>query len=97
MGHIPRSMTAIVKGELVRHVSPGDVIECSGVFLPKPYTGFKAMRAGLIANTFLEAMHIKQYKKKYSQYVITQEMQDRIEGCVVGGWCMPHAAWWAGG
>jgi hypothetical protein len=39
------------------------------------------MRAGLVANTFLEAMHIKQFKKKYSEYVITDEMRDRIEGC----------------
>ena len=80
MGHIPRSLTAVVKGELVRQVSPGDIIEMTGIFLPKPYTGFKAMRAGLVANTFLEAMHIKQHKKKYSQYVITAEMQERIEG-----------------
>jgi len=80
MGHIPRCMTAVVKGELVRGVSPGDIVEISGIFLPKPYTGFKAMRAGLIANTFLETMHIKQFKKKYSDYVITDEMRDRIEG-----------------
>jgi DNA replication licensing factor MCM7 len=79
MGHIPRCMTAVVKGELVRHVSPGDIVEISGIFLPKPYTGFKAMRAGLVANTYLEAMHIKQFKKKYSEYVITDEMRDRIE------------------
>jgi DNA replicative helicase MCM subunit Mcm2 (Cdc46/Mcm family) len=41
MGHIPRSLTAVVKGELCRGVSPGDIIEMSGIFLPKPYTGFK--------------------------------------------------------
>ncbi len=43
-GHIPRGLTAVVKGELVRHVTPGDVVELTGVFLPKPYTGFKARR-----------------------------------------------------
>ena len=79
MGHIPRALTAVVKGELVRHVTPGDIVELSGVFLPKPYTGFKAMRAGLVANTYLEAMHIKQYKKKYSEYVVTEEMRARVE------------------
>ena len=78
-GHIPRALTAVVKGELVRACSPGDIIEMSGIFLPKPYTGFRAMRAGLVANTFLEAMHIKQMKKKYSEYVVTQEMSDRID------------------
>ena len=36
-----------VKGELVRSMSPGDMVEITGLFLPKPYTGFRAMRAGL--------------------------------------------------
>ena len=81
MGHIPRSLTAMVKGELVRQVSPGDIIEMTGVFLPKPaQTGFRQKGSGLVANTFLEAMHIKQHKKKYSEYVITEEMKARIEG-----------------
>ncbi|KAJ6873344.1 hypothetical protein NC651_032274 [Populus alba x Populus x berolinensis] len=56
-GHIPRSMTVHFRGELTRKVAPGDVVELSGIFLPIPYTGFRAMRAGLVADTFLEAMY----------------------------------------
>jgi DNA replicative helicase MCM subunit Mcm2 (Cdc46/Mcm family) len=47
MGHIPRSLTAMVKGELVRLVSPGDIIEMTGIFLPKPATnGFRVRAHG---------------------------------------------------
>lgn len=48
-------------------VSPGDVVEFSGIFLPIPYTGFRAMRAGLVADTYLEAMSIIHFKKKYEE------------------------------
>lgn len=53
-------------------VAPGDVVELSGIFLPMPYTGFRAMRAGLVADTFLEAMSITHFKKKYEEYAILQ-------------------------
>jgi DNA replication licensing factor MCM7 len=55
VGHIPRTMTVVVRGDLTRAVSPGDDVTVSGVFTPAPYTGFRAMRAGLLADTFLEA------------------------------------------
>lgn len=48
-------------------VAPGDVVELSGIFLPIPYTGFKAMRAGLVADTYLEAMSVTHFKKKYEE------------------------------
>ncbi|KAI3786597.1 hypothetical protein L1987_40395 [Smallanthus sonchifolius] len=66
-GHIPRTMTVHFRGELTRKVSPGDVVELSGIFLPIPYTGFRAMRAGLVADTYLEAMSISHFKKKYEE------------------------------
>lgn len=48
-------------------VSPGDVVELSGIFLPIPYVGFRAMRAGLVADTYLEAMSVTHFKKKYEE------------------------------
>ena len=61
----------------MRQMSPGDAVEISGIFLPKPYTGFRAMRAGLVTNTFLEAQSILQFKKKYSEYVVRYDTPDR--------------------
>ncbi|KAK3233175.1 Mcm2-7 hexameric complex component [Cymbomonas tetramitiformis] len=79
MGCIPRTLTVQVKGDLVRTVAPGDVIDVTGVFLPVPRTGFRAMRAGLVAEIFLEAMGINQHKKKYSEHVLTPEIRERVE------------------
>ncbi|KAJ4779748.1 DNA helicase [Rhynchospora pubera] len=78
-GHIPRSLTVHFRGELTRKVTPGDVVELSGIFLPIPYTGFRAMRAGLVADTYLEAMSVTHYKKKYSEYELKGDEQDQIE------------------
>lgn len=79
VGHIPRSMTVHLYGALTRSVNPGDVVNISGIFLPTPYTGFRAMRAGLLQDTFLEAMHVHQLKKQYSAMEITPEIEAAID------------------
>lgn len=79
VGHIPRSMTVHMYGALTRSVNPGDVVNISGIFLPTPYTGFRAMRAGLLQDTFLEAMHVHQLKKQYSAMEITPEIEAAID------------------
>ncbi|XP_076892973.1 DNA replication licensing factor MCM7-like [Bidens hawaiensis] len=77
-GHIPRTMTVHFRGELTRKVSPGDVVELSGIFLPIPYTGFRAMRAGLVADTYLEAMSVSHFKKKYEEYELKGDEEEQI-------------------
>ncbi|URD91268.1 MCM [Musa troglodytarum] len=78
-GHIPRSLTVHLRGELTRKVAPGDVVELSGIFLPIPYSGFRALRAGLVADTYLEAMSITHFKKKYEEYELKADEQEQIE------------------
>ncbi|KAF2325086.1 hypothetical protein GH714_022686 [Hevea brasiliensis] len=77
-GHIPRSMTVHFRGELTRKVAPGDVVELSGIFLPIPYTGFRALRAGLVADTYLEAMSVTHFKKKYEEYELRGDEEEQI-------------------
>ncbi|XP_030454649.1 DNA replication licensing factor MCM7 [Syzygium oleosum] len=77
-GHIPRTMTIHLRGELTRKVAPGDVVELSGIFLPIPYTGFRAMRAGLVADTYLEAMSVSHFKKKYEDYELKEAEEEQI-------------------
>ncbi|XP_020570938.1 DNA replication licensing factor MCM7 [Phalaenopsis equestris] len=84
-GHIPRSLTCHLRGELTRKVAPGDVVELSGIFLPIPYTGFRAMRAGLIADTYLETMSVTHFKKKYEDYELSEDEQKQIEGLAEDG------------
>ncbi|KAI0362521.1 MCM-domain-containing protein [Trametes cingulata] len=79
VGHIPRSMTVHVHGSLTRQMSPGDIVHLGGIFLPIPYTGYQAIRAGLLTDTYLEAHHIHQLKKQYSAMEITPEIQRAID------------------
>ena len=75
MGHIPRSMSVHLIGDMTRQVNPGDQVILSGIFMPKPYTGFKAIKAGLLTDTYLMASHIQQVKQKYESL---QSKEDEI-------------------
>nr|UWK20588.1 DNA replication licensing factor [Trichoderma aurantioeffusum] len=79
IGQIPRSLTVHCFGSLVRKINPGDVVDISGIFLPTPYTGFKAMRAGLLTDTYIEAHHIHQHKKAYSEMIVDAQLVRRID------------------
>ncbi|KAG6877575.1 hypothetical protein C0992_009658 [Termitomyces sp. T32_za158] len=78
VGHIPRSMTVHVHGPLTRQMNPGDVLHLGGVFLPIPYSGFQAIRAGLLTDTYLEVHHIHQLKKQYDEMELTPEIERAI-------------------
>ncbi|CAL6302156.1 unnamed protein product [Bathycoccus prasinos] len=79
VGRIPRSLQVQIKGALTRCVGPGNVIEISGIFLPKPFTGYKAMQAGLVTNTFIEAMRVQQSKIRYGDYSLSDANLDRLK------------------
>lgn len=78
VGHIPRQLTVHCHGALVRQINPGDVIDIAGIFLPTPYTGFKAIKAGLLTDTYLEAQYINQHKKAYDDIVLAQPTLRRM-------------------
>ena len=73
VGNIPRTLAVHLKGELCRSIRPGDSVAVAGVFLPVPFTGFRAMRAGLIANTYLEAQCVEQLKQQPGKGVDSAE------------------------
>ncbi|RPA97995.1 DNA replication licensing factor mcm7 [Choiromyces venosus 120613-1] len=79
VGHIPRTLTVHAHGSQTRCVNPGDVVDIAGIFLPTPYTGFKAIKAGLLTDTYLEAMHFEQHKRQYDDIVIDTRTIQRIE------------------
>ncbi|ODV68808.1 DNA helicase and DNA replication licensing factor [Hyphopichia burtonii NRRL Y-1933] len=78
VGHIPRSLSIHVNGTLVRSMNPGDVVDVSGIFMPSPYTGFKALKAGLLTETYLETQYVRQHKKQYESLEINQDVHDKI-------------------
>lgn len=79
IGQIPRTLTVLCYGSLVRRINPGDVVDVAGIFLPTPYTGFKAMRAGLLTDAYLEAHHMLQHKKAYDEMTIDPQLVRRID------------------
>ncbi|POS85628.1 MCM-domain-containing protein, partial [Erysiphe pulchra] len=79
VGHIPRMLTVLCHGSLVRKVSPGDVVDIAGIFLPTPYTGFKAIKAGLLTDTYLEAQYVIHHKKAYEDLAVDDRVFKRID------------------
>ncbi|KAI3405248.2 mcm7 [Candida oxycetoniae] len=78
VGHIPRQLSVHVNGDLVRSMNPGDTVDVSGIFMPRPYTGFRALKAGLLTETYLEAQYVKQHKKQYELMELNDETESRI-------------------
>ncbi|KAH8676092.1 DNA replication licensing factor mcm7 [Xylariales sp. PMI_506] len=79
IGQIPRTLTVMCYGSTVRQINPGDVVDISGIYLPTPYTGFKAMRAGLLTDTYVEAHYIAQHKKAYDEMLVDDKLLRRIQ------------------
>jgi len=68
-------MTIHLQGSLTRKLSPGDVVHLGGIFLPVPYTGFQAVRAGLLTDTYLDTHYIHQLKKQYDDMEVTPAIE----------------------
>lgn len=66
VGHIPRSIKIRCHGEVTRSCSPGDVIVLSGVFLAVKTEGFKSLKSGLQAETYIEAFKIERAKQNFT-------------------------------
>jgi DNA replication licensing factor MCM7 len=79
VGSIPRSMTIHCYGSATRQAVPGDQITVAGVYLPVPAVGFRAMRAGLLSETFLEAQTIVKAKVGHKEQELTEERLAEIE------------------
>lgn len=78
VGHIPRTLTVHVNGDLVRSMNPGDVVDIAGIFMPAPYTGFRALKAGLLTETYLETQYVRQHKKQYESLELTDDIKTKI-------------------
>merc|ERR1719394_2378816 len=75
-GHIPRSITVYVRGDLTRLASPGDHVQICGIFLPIKTEGFKAMTSGLLSETYLEAHRIVLMSKADEAEIDLTEITD---------------------
>lgn len=61
-GHTPRAMNIYARGHSTRQANPGDEVTITGAFLPAVEGGWRQLRSGLLASTFLEAFEVVQEK-----------------------------------
>ncbi|TGZ83115.1 putative DNA replication licensing factor Mcm7 [Ascodesmis nigricans] len=92
VGHIPRTLTVHLHGSLTRTITPGDIVDIGGIFLPIPYTGFRAIRAGLLTDTYLEGQFINQHKKQYDDIRMDEKTFHRINSLRASGNLYDHLA-----
>jgi DNA replication licensing factor MCM7 len=78
IGHVPRTMNITAKGINTRKCAPGDIITCTGVYMPQLYQGFQAMRLGLTQDTYLEAFMITKNKENYKESFLNDETLERM-------------------
>ena len=78
MGHVPRSLSVYCRGELTRMALPGDIVTVDGVFLPQRIaeSGYRAMQAGLITTTYLEAQNVHVHKKSFDETLMDNSLSE---------------------
>jgi DNA replication licensing factor MCM7 len=54
--------------------SPGDIVTITGIYLPTPFQGFQAMRAGLQHDTHIEAYKITKDKVNFKEFMLSDDM-----------------------
>jgi DNA replication licensing factor MCM7 len=75
-----------LRGGLTRSLKAGDSVTLSGIFLPEPYTGQRAMlRATLLTATYMEVMHVRQNKQSYQEMVLSDAQRAEIEAMTEEG------------
>ena len=79
-GSTPRTMTVQLRGSLARVIKAGDAVTVSGIFMPAPLTGKRAMmRSSLLTTTYLHATHVVQAKQSYQEMALDDSQRDEVE------------------
>lgn len=79
VGNVPRSVSVYLTGDLTRTCAPGDVVTVRGVFLVQPFKGYRAIRAGLTADTFIEAQDVFSHKKNYQELEMDAKLRRKLK------------------
>lgn len=72
-GTIPRIINIHLYNDLTDKVKPGELVTISGIFLPKPYYGYKKLKAGLLNDIYVQATHIES-----ANIIPTIQIQSRV-------------------
>ena len=72
-------MKCIAKGINTRRCGPGDIVTITGVYMPAPFQGFAAMRAGLAHDTFLECFNVSKDKQNFKESFLSADNLERVQ------------------
>lgn len=76
IGHVPRTMKILAKGEMTRRASPGDMVSITGIFTPQPFYGFRS--TGLFQDTYMDAFEIVKDKQNFKETLLNADMMERV-------------------
>ena len=79
VGHVPRLMTVIAKGEITRSCTPGDRVTIDGVLSPTPFNQMRNGPALLIQDMYIDAYRILRHKRSYVDTQLSEEMVNQID------------------
>jgi len=78
IGHVPRQIEIIAKGHCTRTCSPGDIVQVTGVYMPSSYTGWQALKSGLMQKTYIDAFNISKDKVNFREFMLSDEMMEKV-------------------
>lgn len=58
-GSIPRIINVECFSSLTEKVKPGEFVVLGGIFMPRPYHGFRKLKAGLLNDIYIHCTHIE--------------------------------------
>lgn len=76
VGNIPRTISVHCFDEQTRKCSPGDIITIGGILMIVRYSGFKAMTAGLQADSYVQAYYIEKQKLSYEDVSLQNKSEN---------------------
>lgn len=77
IGHVPRTIKIMAKGELTRKCTPGDSVVITGIYMPQAFFGFRA--PGLTQDTFIESFSIIKEKVSSKDALVEEEMIEEMK------------------
>lgn len=77
-GCVPRLINVECYSTLTEKAKPGECVVLSGIFLPRPYHGFRRLKAGLLNDVYLHCTHIETSMPT----VVTSDVRMTIDGLI---------------
>lgn len=69
VGSIPKILNVECYNKIAETFLPGEIVEIGGIYMPRPYFGFKKMKAGLIFDTYFHCLTYNLTKQSFTNLI----------------------------